>query len=101
MNDKRYRLYYGENHEDVMIADDKDRVYLRGLQVDRLNTYDIQCRVMADKLEELGYRLIFIRNEYNMDSKKFETSFTTEPKVEDDGEWAVVSIDEFNKVIGK
>ncbi len=99
--DKRYRLIYGESHEDVRIADDEDRVYLHGYQVDRLNEYDIKCKVMAAKLEELGYKLIFIKEDYNLSSKKFETTYTTNPSNTDAGEWMVVTLDEFNKFIKK
>ena len=99
--DKRYRLIYGESHEDVRIADDEERVYLQGYQVDRLNEYDIKCKVMAAKLEELGCKLIFIKEDYNMRSKKFETTYTTNPSNTDAGEWMVVTLDEFNKFIKK
>ena len=97
--DKRYRLIYGESHEDVRIADDEKREYLHGYQVDRLNEYDIKCKIMAAKLAELGYKLIFIKEDYNMSSKKFETTYTINPNPTDNGEWMIVTIDEFNKYI--
>lgn len=99
--DKRYRLKMGESHDEVCIADDEKREYLHGYQVDRLNEYDIKCKVMAAKLEELGYKLIFIKEDYNMSSKKFETTYTTNPSNTDAGEWMVVTLDEFNKFIKK
>ena len=99
--DKRYRLKMGESHDEVCIADDEKREYLHGYQVDRLNEYDIKCKVMAAKLEELGYKLIFFKEDYNMSSKKFETTYTTNPSNTDAGEWMVVTLDEFNKFIKK
>ena len=96
---KRYRLKMGETHEDVGIADDEKRVYLHGDQVDLLNEYDIKNKVMLAKLEELGYKLIFVKEDYNMSSKKFETIYTTNPSVNDTGKWLVVTLDEYNKYV--
>lgn len=94
--DKRYRLKMGESHEDVRIADDEKREYLHGYQVDLLNEYDEKCKVMESKLEELGFKLVFLRQDYNMTSQKFETKITTDPSNTDNGEWIIVTVDEFN-----
>ena len=94
MRDKRYRLVYGESHEDVRIADDVDRCYLWGLQVDRLNEYDEKCEVMEEKLTELGFELVFIRETWDND-KGFETSITKTPNFNDNGEWRVISATEY------
>lgn len=99
--DKRYRLNYGKDYNNVTIADDEKRVYLHGYQVDLLNEYDIKCKVMKSKLEELGFRLIFIREEYNMTSKQFEDKYTTNPSINDNGKWVVITLDEFNKHVKK
>ena len=97
---KRYRLNYGESHEDITIADDEDRVYLHGYQVDRLNEYDEKCKVMESKLKELGFELIFIREEWEKD-KGFETNITRNPGPNDHGEWKVISIDDYSKIKNK
>ena len=97
--EKRYRLNYGASHEDVTIADDEKREYLHGYQVDLLNEYDQKCKVMESKLEELKLKLVFVIDDYNMSSKKFETRFTTNPDVSDNGEWKVVTEEEFNKFV--
>ena len=100
MKDKRYRLVYGDSHEDVKIADDVDRCYLWGFQVDRLNEYDEKTKVMESKLKELGFELIFIREDYNL-KKGFETSITKNPGPHDNGEWKVISNDDYNKLKNK
>lgn len=97
---KRYRLNYGESHENITIADDEDRLYLHGYQVDRLNEYDEKCKVMESKLKELGFELIFIREEWDYD-KGFETSITRNPDPNDNGEWKVISIDDYSKLKNK
>lgn len=91
----------GDSHDNVTIADDEKRVYLHGYQVDLLNEYDAKCKAMESQLEELGYKLVFIREEYNMASKKFETAITTTPGVNDDGEWVVMTKEEFEKFAKK
>lgn len=96
MRDKRYRLVYGESHEDVRIADDKKRCYLWGFQVDRLNEYDEKCEVMEEKLTELGFELVFIRETWEKD-KGFEENITKNPSPHDNGEWKVISSKEYNK----
>ncbi|MBQ2652563.1 MAG: hypothetical protein IJF83_03330 [Methanobrevibacter sp.] len=93
---KRYRLKMGTTHEDVRIADDEKREYLHGYQVDRLNEYDEKCKIMESKLEELGFKLVFLREEYDMHSKKFENKLTTTPGPNDNGEWIIITLDEFN-----
>ena len=96
MKDKRYRLVHGESHEDVRIADDKERCYLWGFQVDRLNEYDEKCEAMEEKLTELGFELVFIRETWEKD-KEFETNLTKTPNSYDNGEWTVVSSEEYAK----
>lgn len=94
--DKRYRLIHGESHEDIKIADDKERCYLWGFQVDRLNEYDEKTNVMESKLKELGYELVFIRETWGHD-KGFETRITKTPNFNDNGEWRVISNEEYEK----
>ena len=96
MKDKRYRLVYGESHEDVKIADDVERCYLFGFQVDRLNEYDEKCEIMEAKLKELGFELAFIREEWDYD-KGFESNVIKNPDSQDKGNWRVLSIEEYNK----
>lgn len=96
MKDKRYRLVYGESHEDVKIADDIERCYLFGFQVDRLNEYDEKCEVMEAKLKELGFELVFVREEWDKD-KGFESNVIKNPDSQDKGNWRVLSIEEYNK----
>lgn len=98
MKDKRYRLNYGESHEDITIADDEERVYLHGYQVDRLNEYDEKCKIMESKLKELGYELVFIREDYSMEEKKFNNHVVKNPGSNDAGEWAVIPVEEWNKI---
>lgn len=100
MRDKRYRLNYGKDHENVTIADDEERVYLHGYQVDRLNEYDEKCKVMETKLKELGFELVFIREEWDKD-KGFETSITRNPGSNDNGEWRVISNNDYEKFKNK
>lgn len=88
---KRYRLKMGATHDDVQIADDEKREYLHGYQVDLLNEYDAKCKVMESKLEELGFKIVFLKEEYNMDSKKFEDKITTTPGPNDKGEWIIIT----------
>lgn len=96
MTDKRYRLVYGETHEDVKIADDVDRCYLHGFQVDRLNEYDEKTNVMESKLNELGFEVIFIYVEWDKD-KGFESFITKAPGPNDNGEWKVISVSDYEK----
>lgn len=96
MRDKRYRLVYGESHEDVRIADDKERCCLWGFQVDRLNEYDEKVNIMEEKLTELGFELVFIRETWEKD-KGFEENITKNPKAEDNGEWKIISTKEYAK----
>lgn len=100
MSEKRYRLVYGESHEDVKIADDVDRCYLWGFQVDRLNEYDEKTKVMESKLKELGFILIFVREEWDRD-KGFEKSITKNPGPNDHGEWQVISTSYYEKLKNK
>ena len=100
MKDKRYRLNYGKTHEKITIADDEKRVYLHGYQVDRLNEYDEKTKVMESKLKELGFILIFVREEWDKDNG-FETNITRNPSPNDHGEWKVISNDEYNKLKNK
>lgn len=95
--DKRYRLVYGETHEDVKIADDVDRCYLHGFQVDRLNEYDEKTNVMESKLNELGFKLIFFYEKWDMD-KGFESFITEDPGPNDKGEWKVISVSDYEKL---
>ena len=97
MRNKRYRLVYGETHEEVQIADDVDRCYLWGFQVDRLNEYDEKTKVMESKLEELGFKLIFVHEKYDFD-KGFESLITENPNPYDNGEWKVISVSDYEKL---
>lgn len=98
---KRYRLNMGESHENITIADDEKRVYLHGYQVELLNEYDSKCKAMETKLEELGFKLLFIGEEYSMSSKTFKNIFTTNPNPNDNGDWHVVTKEEFDKYTKK
>ena len=100
MKDKRYRLVYGESHEDVRIADDVERCYLFGYQVDRLNEYDEKTKVMESKLKDLGFELVFIREEWDKD-KGFESSITRNPSPHDNGEWKVIPDSDYAKFKNK
>lgn len=97
----RYRLNYGESHEDITVADDEERVYLHGYQVDRLNEYDEKCKIMESKLKELGYELVFIREDYSMEEKKFNNHVVKNPGSNDAGEWAVISTSEYAELKNK
>lgn len=96
MKDKRYRLVHGESHETVRIADDKERCYLWGFQVDRLNEYDEKCKAMEEKLTELGFELVFIRETWEYDDG-FKTNLTKTPSPNDNGEWIVITSEEYVK----
>ena len=87
----------GETHEDVQIADDEKREYIHGLPVDLLNEYDCKCKVMTAKLEELGFKLVFLQEDYNMTSKAFENKITTSPDSNAKGEWIIITNDEFKE----
>lgn len=93
MRDKRYRFVYGETHDTCSVADDTKREYIRSESrlVDKLNELDEKTLVMEDKLNELGYQLIFRMDKYDMSKKSFDTVFTYNPKSTDKGEWIVLT----------
>lgn len=93
MRDKRYRFIYGETHDTCSVADDIEREYIRSESrlVDRLNELDEKTWVMEEKLNELGYQLIFRMEDYDMSKKSFDTIFTSHPKATDKGEWVILT----------
>ena len=96
---KRYRLVHGETHSELMIADDEERKYLHGFQVDRLNEYDEKCRIMNEKLEELGFKLVCVQEKYNMETKRVEVTYSKDADyINADCTWIVISIEEFNRM---
>ena len=96
----RFRYCYGETHDGSMVADDVKRKYIHsGLTlVDMMNEYDIKCNLMEEELEKLGYKLVFIVQEFNMESKKFELSYTVNPSPTDNGDWKIVNKEEFESI---
>lgn len=93
MRTKRYRFIYGETHDTCSVADDTTREYIcnETRLVDKLNELDEKTQVMEEKLNELGYQLIFRMAEYDMSKKSFDTLFTYHPKATDNGEWVIMS----------
>ena len=93
MRDKRYRFIYGETHDTCSVADDIEREYIRSelRLVDKLNELDEKTWVMEEKLNELGYQLIFRMEDYDMSKKSFDTIFTCHPKATDKGEWVILT----------
>ena len=93
MRDKRYRFIYGETHDTCSVADDLEREYICNelRLVDKLNELDEKTWVMEEKLNELGYQLIFRMEDYDMSKKSFDTIFTYRPKATDKGEWVILT----------
>ena len=91
----------GTSHDDVQIADDVERKYLFGLPVDLLNEYDEKVNVMESKLEELGYMLIFRYDNDYKESMDFKKILTKNPSPNDNGEWIVISVDDYEKFTNK
>lgn len=87
----------GATHEDVQIADDVARTYLHGYQVDLLNEYDEKVNVMEPKLKELGYEVVFRYSNIYKDANGIENIVTKTPNPIDDGEWIVISVEDYVK----
>ena len=100
MRSKRYRFIYGETHDTCSVADDIEREYIRSESrlVDRLNELDEKIWVMEEKLNELGYQLIFRMDDYDMSKKSFNTIFKKHPSYSDKGEWIVMSNEQVEQV---
>lgn len=100
MRTKRYRFIYGETHDTCSVADDIEREYIHSESrlVDKLNELDEKTLVMEEKLNELGYQLIFRVESYDMSKKSFSTIFKKHPSYSDKGEWIVISNEEVERV---
>ena len=98
MVNERFRLVHLGDHTQVAIADDETNEYIHGLPVDMLNSYDGQVKAMKNKLEELGFILLFRYEDYDMASKKFNDKFSLDPQKNVKGEWLVFTQKEYEKI---
>ena len=100
MRDKRYRFIYGETHDTCSVADDIEREYIHSESrlVDKLNELDEKTWVMEEKLNELGYQLIFRMEDYDMTKKSFKPLFKEHPNDVDNGKWVLLSDKQYEKI---
>lgn len=99
--DKRFRFVYGETHEDCTFADDFKRTYINSPStlINFLNDYYNKCNVMEEKLEELGFKVVFKQEVYDMINKKFKKEYSHENNADKDGEYMVLTKKQYEDII--
>lgn len=99
--DKRFRFVYGEMREDCTFSDGEEKGYINSpfQLVDLLNSYWNKCNIMEDKLEDLGFKVLFHYEDYDMVIKSFKNKFAENPKRNQDGEWLIFTKEEYEKII--
>lgn len=101
--DKRFRFCYGETHDKCHFADDEKRVWINSpfQLVDLLNDYYNRYCIVEEKLRELGFRILFVYKEYDMDKKKFKLKYSENSNGEDkkDGNYIIVSDNDVDKYL--
>lgn len=101
MNDERYRLIYGETHNDVKIADDEKREYISGFPVNLLNEQDIKIKLMEEKLEEFGFEIWFLEEiiEYDENKKEIRTFKLNKNSTKSNpGKWTLLTKERVQKI---
>ncbi len=100
MSENRFRFVYGTTHDECVTADGNNGEYICSeiRLVKILNQLDEQNQLMENKLNELGFRLFYKMEDYDMTKKSFKPLFKEHPQDSDNGEWVLLSDKQYEKI---